>query len=50
MFGFNVTRVWEVVNDVREIYVRACVEELCQGVRCLVRCGGVYLGLTFTFS
>jgi hypothetical protein len=45
MFCFTVPCVREVVDYVSKLVVRARVHEICQGVRCLVWRGGVYLFL-----
>ena len=42
MFCFTVSSVREVANDVSKLNVCARVQEICQGVRCLVWRGGVY--------
>ena len=48
MFCFTVPSFREMGNNVSELDVRARVQEICQGVRCLVCRGGVCHVFGFT--
>ena len=48
MFGFAVSCVPEVGNNVIELNVCARVKEICQGVRSLVWRGYVYMAFSFS--